>query len=637
MTIESTNRDAWKIILSFLSVQEFQNLSLTCKLFLQKVRENQDIIAKQFHATMIKKQDIFLTDIYQNADYVMCILRSTYSSLNNQSSDLVKAYEIAKYSFRTLLSGIFGQEKSQQVVRVINEALIAPRLPPPKLKRESFDCETFSLYQTHLTDVQNGYDDESTINQGKMIDECHVLEFGVAIREKLASVNENHKMRILAARWYSTEMTGSDLILGAEEEVKSPQSADSRNLRSLTRKISKIAIEKSNSPLLRVNKKKAFNQKLALHNYMSQNADRKAEQEDSQFLVEMYKNIHDVFTSYCRIVFNGLENIRNPFLFLVEYTTKWKNYVVSMQSIGAYLREYSQLMNQVYEKLFQGYANYPEFRVWRMMVRIWYEEVFYKLENKISENYTKVLNSYLNIFSLGFRRNQHQFGNEDFQFSENIPSIFLESESDVSNVIGEFYQSIIDIALNERTIVTLTCQNLLNFGPTAGFCSKMFELIKERCNQIIQTSNLSIPNKSEILLNTYELIENFLPQHLFPQIYELIVGSLHSLLVEYLSYSTQAEGLKVFDLKESKLINGLNCEISELMNISYPSFKQHAQYCKKKLQQLHAVFSEREQKTAMNALKGFNLSVCDLEKTFMDFDRKVDFKVLEECRAMFAN
>eukprot|EP00331_Platyophrya_macrostoma_P032253 CAMPEP_0176447092 /NCGR_PEP_ID=MMETSP0127-20121128/24788_1 /TAXON_ID=938130 /ORGANISM="Platyophrya macrostoma, Strain WH" /LENGTH=295 /DNA_ID=CAMNT_0017833397 /DNA_START=333 /DNA_END=1220 /DNA_ORIENTATION=- len=295
-------------------------------------------------------------------------------------------------------------------------------------------------------------------------------------------------------------------------------------------------------------------------------------------------------------------------------------------------------MNQVYEGLFKDYANYPEFRIWRMMVRIWNEEVFCKLEKKINSDFLAVLNAYLNHFGWGVQKNEQQMRIENINGEdESIPMMFLESAFDTANIIGDFYNSIIDVALNERTVFNLTCQNLLNFSSSSNFCTRIYTLIKERCHLIIDDSLLNVPTKAELLINTSKLVEGFLPKQVFPQIFELIIGSLQSVFDNFVTFSSQLEGLKCLNQEEKNFNNWLHCELSDSMSLAYPSFRQHVHYYKKKLSELKSIHSERESKITKNALRGFNLSVCELEKTFMDFNRKVDLQILEECRTMCAN
>lgn len=640
MTMEIASKGVWRLILSFLSARDFLSLSQTCRICFIRAQENQNILVKQFHLNLAVKQDIYLSHLYQNPEYLSSLTKHGYNSLNSQSSDNIKQFALAKCSLKELILEFCGAENSQRLINVMNEAITSPRLPPLKLRRENMSCETFSLYQMHLNNVYNRDDDESRMSFDAMIDESKMFDFGSILKEKLMAYSEDQKNMILAARWYYSSNAEENFFSNNDDEDvlegKAIKFKEIETLHTLTKKISKISVKKSSKHESKT-KKKLFYEKLASCNYSRHQGKSNEANREVPLLVEFNQHLVAFFTSYCRIVLDGLENIKNPFFFISEYSTKWKNYTISMQILGGYLRGYSQMMNQVYETAFGSYANYPEFRIWRMMAKIWHNEVFCKLLGRINDDFTKVLNIYLNSFGVGFEKYQdYQILNEEL-CSGNFPDMFLgSSEIDVSSVIGDCFNSILDIALNERTVFNVTCFDLTKLGSASGFCSTFQEFIKNRCIAILQEPSLKASYKFELIKSTIELIENFLPFHCFPEVFEILIEGLQSALTEFISeQNISIENIGSNFLQESELQYILGGELTETIQLAYPTLKQHLQYFKKKLTLLKNIVCEREKKVTANTLKGFSLSICEMEKTFMDISGEVTMDVLEECRMMY--
>ena len=53
-----------------------------------------------------------------------------------------------------------------------------------------------------------------------------------------------------------------------------------------------------------------------------------------------------------------------------------------------------KLMNKHYEALFEGYPSFPKFSIWRLMTKVWINEVYEKsnLSQNLNESFLKILN-----------------------------------------------------------------------------------------------------------------------------------------------------------------------------------------------------------------------------------------------------
>lgn len=274
-----------------------------------------------------------------------------------------------------------------------------------------------------------------------------------------------------------------------------------------------------------------------------------------------------------------------------------------------------------------------------MMAKIWCHEVFCKLENKIQPLFKNVMNCYLNAFSKELQQIHYSKGTANY--SDAIPEMFLKCEFDVSNAICEFWNSILDMALNERTVFSLTCVDLRNFGLASGFCSSLHELITERCASFVQSTQLKSCQKFELILDNIELVEAVVPQNIFPAIYEVLMSSLQSVLVEFFSEmnSMSSEEIMQYIRKEMNgnnyLLKWLSSDSSDVATLNYPALSHHLQLYRKKITIIEDILYERERKKLENMSKGFNPFACEVERTFLDLDRTVNLVTLKQFRDIY--
>lgn len=59
------------------------------------------------------------------------------------------------------------------------------------------------------------------------------------------------------------------------------------------------------------------------------------------------------------------------------------------------LETFTRLMNDNYDKLFQGYPCFPKFSIWRLMTKIWMKEVFERanMSQSLTESFMRVISN----------------------------------------------------------------------------------------------------------------------------------------------------------------------------------------------------------------------------------------------------
>ena len=210
-------------------------------------------------------------------------------------------------------------------------------------------------------------------------------------------------------------------------------------------------------------------------------------------LLQLYHHFHNLFTSFCQFIGNYLGEFTDPILVIGEYCNKWKNYNMSIQIVGENVKEFSGAMNDAYEKYYKSsHPTVPRFSLWRMMVRIWYKEVYKSLESKLHKMFIHLLNSYLSS----------------------------ESGEMVSDILKVFWISMMDLALHEYRVKNIEAFDFAEIDHTKHLCRLIEETIIFRCQSI---SKLPVTNKFSMLHKYRTLLQDVFPIETYSRLYEIIV------------------------------------------------------------------------------------------------------------------
>ena len=633
--MNAISKVTWRAILLYLTPRDLCCISVTCTDFYTFTKDNDDLIAKQFHSLLVSSQDVFISSIHESPVYVARLKTIITQRMTGSESASVKSFSTAKLSLKELLNDQFGREKSTRFVQTVSNALMRPDMPSPKLLRENDTCETYSSFQNFLSSVYHGTDDESQGVLSGIATESDTFEFTKDQIRHFSAVNMSNKDSIMYTRWYLQEQCKENYQF-RDEQGKSPE-PNIAAISAISKRIQKMHSQREQKKvgLFKKNHKSKLQQKAVLYNISKKRKGTEERLRDRSPLIELYKNLHQVFSTFCETIHDCLQKLDSPLIFMIEYSTRWKNYVSSMQKIGNYLRHYSELVNTVYEREFEDYPNYPNFRVWRMMTKIWYNKVFCRLQEKMLCSLSTVVDSCLESFS---SRADTMHIEEEFMENNAATGGLGVSSADAPRAIGEFWNSVLDMALNERTLFNLSCTDFRNSRITARFCETLYQLVSKRCETLLTSSELKPVHKFEKINADSELLEGIILRHLFPELFEVLTNALQSILVQYLSALSNMSVNEVTHRlcsqpSGSTICSWLSLQSLERIRFAYPSFEQHLTLCRTKASLIADVHCRRQELITESVTRGFNPLGCEIEKTFMDFDRTVSINVLREVRA----
>ena len=593
MTAISITNEAWRNIMSFLKPKDYYNLSLVSKRLNAKARESQDAFVKQFHYVIFENQDIFLGNMYQSSAY-LSLLRVQLNK-NVQSFSLYKTYELSKRQLKEVLMSFMRLEMSAELMENITDALQKPYLRALSLRRESEILETFSLFQYHLNDVMMKSDPES--QNSNLFEDDETSEFTLSERKSLRAVPEEDKEIVKAARWYIK--TDKYSILDQNEKNSDFIGNTSSKINDLNGEFTNLDSENGRlrtSPIRRL-----------------------------PLLMRLYFGLDEMVTAYCRVMSDYLAAIDDPFLFVTEYTTKWKNFTMSMQTIGTILREFSVAMNEVYNQEFKELPRFPEFSIWRMMTKIWYAEVFSALQKKMIPNFEIIFESYLENFATVLQKTN---SSDLYCYIEGIPKELLGApEFEICTIISEFWQSVVDMSFNESTIHTLTFADMSKINPISSFMSSINKLVLRRCNAVVEVAQLKSSLKFELIAEYMELIESAIPHKLFPEIRQILLNSQKDVMIDFISNLKEeaTENISRF-LTEDNNKSLRDLIYSEVVDCRYPSLIKHIGSFRSKLQELEEVKRRREAQRLKLQDHTFE---CAPQQLLMEFGNEIDLKALE--------
>jgi hypothetical protein len=134
------------------------------------------------------------------------------------------------------------------------------------------------------------------------------------------------------------------------------------------------------------------------------------------------------------------ENDLNDLLIMNEYIKRYKAYVDSSISMNQYLENLNVIINYVYDFTFSSREckmnkeGAPKFSIFRMMIGLWNNEVFEKINSRISfaERITNIYENYLTKEFNKFNSNTQSKHKNDIG-ATSVFSIFDKKEFDNSN------------------------------------------------------------------------------------------------------------------------------------------------------------------------------------------------------------
>jgi len=406
-------------------------------------------------------------DLYDNEDYKSYIKNKLNQFQKRPWKKLLEEGIKLKIVFSTILKQIVPAEDAEVFNNYFYETLKRPNVPIPKLKRETIICTTQTLFQTKLSEVL--YEDTGMLSNGlslSLSDPYKMIIDSLKDHEKrfIDELMDYDKNELMKARWYLYE--------SGDNESEDTMSIGDRN--DLIFDLSGL---------------KKFSESY------TPNEETHIIQYNRPYLLCFYDTLHKVLTHFCRLVSEYLSSLDNIYDVLSEYIARWKTYVCSMLECEKMFQTFTELLNNHYEKLFEGYPAFPKFSMWRFMTKIWMREVFEKADLGIclNESFLRILNNhreknvkesmnnnfdglnlemklempktlYINFNFLKKKNSSIKYPN--YKQLVNLPhTCFASNVHNEKRLLSGFLQSILDISINEVNVHYLDCSDISTNYP----------------------------------------------------------------------------------------------------------------------------------------------------------------------------
>jgi hypothetical protein len=609
------------------------------------------------------------SDIYDSEDYKTYIRQKLLYVRENSWRQILEEGEMCRRSLNVVLAQLAGKEEAESFMEYLFETLKQPNLPLLKLKRETVNCNTQTLFQTKLSEVL--YEDsEVTSNKKSFYDfNSQFLNQLEDIEKKLFSeMAQYDRNEILRARWYNfdkKDASGDNDDTICFEDRNDLLFFDGPNIGDLT-KISNA----STDDLQMLKHKPAF-------------------------LMSLYETLLNVLTHYCQVIHKLLSNIDDSYLIVAEYSARWKVYVCVMMELEKSFGTFAKLMNKHYEALFEGYPGYPKFSMWRLMTKVWMSEVYEKsnLNQNLNESFLKILNCHreINVREI-FNNNNSLSTNDD---TNELPkSLFIDLNLkeqqgifdsvsqrnfwDDSSLLSSYVQSVQDISFNEVNIhytdctdmpinypyceleKAILCQSDRFYGEYQQvlgevpefFCrvlksdsSMLSEILGERtCTKLLQiqtqkefkTMENFLDNKlNEIDEQQFKIVEN---QITFNNELDESTEFIHNFIKELLDKKSNC-GMKIEGNMEEEIVSSEpKALISQtslralvaIIEASASNFRLNFDSIKEKIDFLKTVEKRNEYIRQTNMDKNIPCQMGDIDSLFYDLDKNINLGLLEK-------
>ena len=111
----------------------------------------------------------------------------------------------------------------------------------------------------------------------------------------------------------------------------------------------------------------------------------------SNFLIDF----SELIKSHCNAIQGYISHIEDEKIQMKEYNRCWKEYTYSVIEIDNLLKPLSTLVNDIYSEQYPNHPQFPQFSFWRLMVKLWYQQVYSRLADKLKASYKKLFLSAL--------------------------------------------------------------------------------------------------------------------------------------------------------------------------------------------------------------------------------------------------
>jgi len=663
-------------LFEFLAYEDYKCLVFTCKRYSQAVLKHNKLWARECLKKYLSFDLELYSNIYDSEDYKSYILQKLLYLKENSWRQILEEGEMCRRSMNVVLAQLAGKEDAESFMEYFDETLKQPNLPLTKLKRETVNCNTETLFQTKLSEVLYE-DNDLSPKKSSFFDNQFLTQLNNLEKSLFSEMAQYDRNEILRARWYNFEKketsSDNDETISFEERNDFLY-FDSPNVGDLT-KISNA----STDDLQMLKQKPAF-------------------------LMSLYENLLYVLTHHCQVIHRFVSSIDDIYLIIAEYSARWKAYVCVMLELEKSFAPFVKLMNKHYEALFEGYPSFPKFSIWRLMTKIWIQEVYEKsnLSQNLNESFLKILNCHreTNVKEI--------FNNNSIQNEELPKSLFIDlslkeqqgimeslnqrnfwDDLDLGkDLLSSYVQSVQDISFNEVNIHYSECSDMSINYPYCElekailhqsdrfygeyqqvfsevpefFCrflkcdsSMLSEILGERTSikllqvqtqKEFQTMEIFIDNKlNEIDEQQFKNVEN---QIILSNEIDETTGFIHDFVREFLEKknSCQNQEMKIeksFEkdtgiMEEEIISHEPKASISQtslralvaIIEASASHFRSNFECIKEQMEILKNVTKRDKYIRQENGEKNIPCELGDIDCLFYDLDKNLNLRLLEK-------
>lgn len=444
------------LIFEFTDLKDFGNLSITSNDFNEILNDNSALWAKYICSDFLSITSTEAPAAFQQQFPPNNELKEgqiAYSGMVNSKSYIVSHYE-NKARLRTFLEPFLDEKTRTDFIKQLVHLFKDPNFPTPLHKKDAHYFPTNTPFQNFLTEVHFGIEGKTffqTFRQKTLADLVKKME-------KQLLETEVDPKELARLRWYLYE---NEFNEEKEEEDDEHEERILKNKEGLLAH-KKLAREKTSEHI----------------GYQSSPVD---EPESATKVVscveELYYIIYAFVENFCAMICDYLTALKNPYLLLTEYSRLWNKFVLITIEFCQIFMPFANLFSKLYEDKCRHLPNFPEFSMWRLMLKIWIEEVHTPFGYYINESFRYVLKKVRNEeklveYNQKNMKNSSQGENKVPTETEEVPEEEFPDKADPTfkdkynldkqklvQILKGYYDAIEDLSHNEYSIFYWDCDN----------------------------------------------------------------------------------------------------------------------------------------------------------------------------------
>lgn len=466
------------LIFDYLALIDFSSLALVCKDFNSVLQKNSELWARHmFRSFLMNKRK---ANSFSDEDLLSNFLTVEEEDINSEEMHKAKKLIIEHYYIRkrwkSFVENFYNPIDSQNFVNEIFAVLQRPSFPSPCVKKDVHYFLTNSIFQNFLTEIHFDI-------QGKSLFQDHKQTFTNEIAQEINMelFRKNHNSgEIHNLRWHLNSLPKA-LVL--------EMTARGGVVNHKSKKISKKS-KKEDTCCFKL-KRQVVKRKRAVKNtiktlnptfssFQSQINSRSKNHHLQDFLI----GLQDLIGNYCEMIFVYLRVLQDPYILLSEYTRLWNRFVLVTIDFNLSFGPFANLFHEFYDETYNQLPNFPEFSIWRFMVKIWFSKVVSNLSYYLKECFRSLLLE-LRLQERAQDKQVAETGQSHMFLkiyqSGNLPDALFErffykfrrssenklSKERIISLMKDFYQSQADLSYNEYTVFYWDCVQSSNHSPRA--------------------------------------------------------------------------------------------------------------------------------------------------------------------------